>query len=184
MNQGALILFAQAQQKPPNVADPAEVFAFLAANILILVGILACIAIVWIALTVPFSMSMSKALNRVSEGNRQMAPGLAWLFVIPCLHAIWLFFIVIQVPASLQKEFQDKGMDDGSNYGKSMGLTAAILIAIATALWCIPYAGCCFQVVGLVGLVFWIIFWVQVAGYSAKLAGGKSGRSSAADDDE
>ena len=69
-------------------------------------------------------------------------------------------------------------MDDGSNYGKSMGLTSAILMAVNLVLCCIPFINYCSWVIGLAGLVLLIIFWVQIAGYSGKLASGKGGGSS------
>lgn len=169
----SLILFAQQPKfdanRPP--ANQEEVMAFMAAWAGAFIGVVVCVLIVWLAISIPFCMSMAKALNRCSERNRQMSPGLVWVFVIPCLHLIWLFFIGIWVPASLQKEFQDRDMDDGSNYGKTMGLTAAILFAVNFVLGCIPFVNYCSWVIGVAGLVLWIIFWVQVAGYSGKLAG-------------
>lgn len=176
MNPGSLILFAQQQpmaNKPP--ANPEEALAFLAANLAIFGGVGFCILVIWLVVAVMFCLSMAKALNQVSESNRQMSPGLVWLFAVPCLHIIWLFFIVIWVPGSLKKEFEDRGMDDKSDYGKTMGLIAAILQAVNTVLCCIPFVNYCSWVFGLVGLVLWIIFWVQIAGYSAKLASGKGG---------
>lgn len=163
--------------------NPDEAMAFLAAYLGVIIGVSVCVIIVWLAVAIPFCMSMSKALNQVSESNRQMQPGLVWLFLVPCLNIIWLFFIVIQIPASLQKEFQDRGKDDGSSYGKGMGLTAAILWAVEFVMGCIPFLNYCAPLVGLVGIVFGIIFWVQVAGYAGKLAGGGKGKSSR-DDDE
>jgi hypothetical protein len=171
VNHGSLILFAQAQKfdanRPPANLD--EAFALLAAYIGVVIGVSVCSLVIWLVVNGLFCMSMAKALNACSESNRQMSPGLVWLVLIPCFHVVWYFFIVLWIPDTLKKEFESRDEDDGSNYGKTMGLTSAILLAVNWGLCAVPYVQCCGWIVGLVGFVMWIVFWVQVIGYSGKL---------------
>jgi hypothetical protein len=145
---------------PPEVASILIIVMIIVAVIALLIGV---------AIQVFFCLSMSKALSRCKESNRQMQPGLVWLMFIPCFSVVWFYFIAIQVPATLQLEFQDRDQDDGGDYGKAMGLTAAILLSVMVVMSCIPFVNYCSGVVALIYLVFWIIFWVKVAGYSGRL---------------
>ena len=168
----SLILFAQ---QPPNKApaNPEEMWAFLAAWLGVVIGVVLCVVVIWLAVAAMFCLSMSNALIQVSESNRQMSPAMVWGFVVPGLHVIWYFLMVLWIPDSLKKEFEDRGMDDGSTYGKTIGLTSAIMMAVNFLLCCIPFINYCSWVIGVAGLVLWIIFWVQVVGYAGKLASRK-----------
>jgi hypothetical protein len=169
----SLILFAQ--QPPPNFgkgppANPDEALAFLSAYLAVFIGVGVCVFAVSLTIQIFFCLSMSKALNQCAESNREMSPGLVWLFLIPCFNMIWLIFITLWVPASLKKEFESRGIEDGGDYGKTMGLIGSICLLANLVLSCIPFINYCSWIVGLVGFVLWIVFWVQVVGYSGKLA--------------
>lgn len=144
---------------------PPEVLAMLGvvAVVFLIVGVILFLIKIF------FCLTMAKALGRCSEHNRDMQPGMAWLFLIPCLDIIWFYFLAIQVPASLQKEFEERDRDDGGDYGKSMGLTAAIIFSVMIVLNCIPFVQYCNAILIVIFLIFWIIFWVKVASYSGKL---------------
>src|ERR1019366_6551289 len=106
-----------------------------------------------------------------------MEPGMVWLMLIPCVNIVWQFMIAINVPGSLQKEFQDRGRDDGSDYGKSIALTQAILGILFTfvgnGITRLPNMESIGIIISggasLIGLALFIIFWVRIAGYSAQL---------------
>jgi hypothetical protein len=145
--------------------------------IAIIIGVIVAFVVIFLILEILwffYARTMSNALKQVSEGSRAMQPGLPYLMMIPCFNIVWQFFIAIQVPASLQAEFRNRGMDDGSDYGKSMGLTAAIIWAVEVFMGCIPFVNYCAPFVAIAGVVFWIIFWVKIAGLSSKLASGGS----------
>ena len=111
-----------------------------------------------------YLISMQKAFSRVAAERREMTPGLVWLMLIPLFGVVWHFFIVNKMCNSLKKEFAARGVVSQDNYSWPLGLTMCILSCCA---W-IPYLG---SVVGLATpLVLWIIWWIKVAGYSAKLA--------------
>lgn len=160
--QHQIVLFAQGQGPPPE---------FFAGFLAVFLGILAVMLLIGLAIGVFYCLTLSKALNQVSERNRLMQPGLVWLLLIPCIGFVWHFFIAIWVPDSLKKEFKSRGMNDGSDYGKLMGLLASGSGIAANVVGVIPFIGGPLGgVIGLAGLVLFIIFWVKIAGYSSELA--------------
>jgi hypothetical protein len=104
--------------------------------------------------TIFYLLTLQKALNRCSPECRAMNPGLVWLMLIPLFNIVWHFFIVLNMAKSLSCEFQKRGIAEDPSPGQTLGL-----------IMCIGNLIC-----GPVGLVCWIIYWVKIAGYSAKLA--------------
>ena len=110
-----------------------------------------------------YLLTLQKALNRCSPENRAMNPGMVWLTLIPLFGLVWQFFVVINVAKSLGAEFQKRGMAEEPQPGKTLGLVTCILSCCGI----IPFLGI---LCSLGALVCWIIYWVKIAGYSAKLA--------------
>ena len=104
--------------------------------------------------TIFYLLTLQKALNRCSPECRAMNPGLVWLMLIPLFNVVWHFFIVLNLAKSLAAEFQKRGIAEDPNPGQTLGLVMCIANLIC----------------GPVGLICWIIYWVKIAGYSAKLA--------------
>lgn len=110
-----------------------------------------------------------------------------WLYLIPCFNLIWQFFIATRVPGSLQNEFRDRNRDDGSDYGRSIAMTQAVLGVINVPLSWVgnivaqtaPEVSLIFSglsmLMSLVSLVLFIVFWVKIANYSAILAADEGG---------
>jgi hypothetical protein len=110
-----------------------------------------------------YILTLQKALNRCAPENQAMQPGMVWLLLIPCFGIIWSFFVVINLAKSLGAEFQKRGLAEEPEPGKMLGLIMCGLMVAAM----IPFIGGLF---GLGGLVCWILYWIKIAGYSAKLA--------------
>ena len=131
-----------------------------------------------------YLMTLQKALSRVAPHNRLMEPGSVWLLLIPCFGLIWQFFIAVRVPGSLRNEFRERGMDDGSDYGKSIALTQAILGIVSSVISngmrgmkdMEMLGSCASGIMSLIGLALFITFWVKVANYSSQLANSGRGR--------
>ena len=64
----------------------------------------------------------------------------------------------IRVPGSLQQEFRDRDRDDGSDYGRTIGLTQCILNAVAIPISVIPFVGICGSIMSLVAFVLSLSF--------------------------
>jgi len=149
--------------------DAAEVVA-------VFLGFLCLFLIVAIVIVVFYLLTLQKALSRVAPWNRLIEPGLVWLTLIPIFAHIWSFFIATRIPDSLRNEFRSRGLDDGSDYGKGVGLAHAIIAVLSFALNMVSRLSRQPVVIitaplGLVSLILFIIFWVRIAGYSKKLAG-------------
>ncbi len=149
-------------------------FGFLGLGCAFFVGI--------IVVVVYYLLTLQKALQRCHPDNRRMQPGLVWLNLVPCLNLIWQFLTAIQVPDSLKAEFQDRGLDEGGDYGKTIGLAYCILGLVGGVVQNVPQLAAPgnqnMQFVGLglgglfglINLALWITFWVRIAGYSRQLA--------------
>ena len=110
-----------------------------------------------------YLLTLQKALTRCSPENRAMNPGMVWLMFIPLFGLVWQFLIVINVAKSLGAEFQKRGLAEEPQPGKTLGMVMCIL-------WCcgiIPFLGI---LCSLGALVCWIMYWIKIAGFSAKLA--------------
>ena len=90
--------------------------------------------------------------------------------------------IALKVPDSLKNEFSARLQDDGSDYGKSLGLTYCILGIVANIIsqgsrslarnspeLALGVSAVSMLMV-LVAIVAGILFWVKIAGYSSQLA--------------
>jgi hypothetical protein len=120
-------------------------------------GAFAVVLIICAVMLVPaifYLLTLQKALNRCSPENRAMNPGMVWLMFIPLFNIVWQFFIVLNMAKSLGAEFQKRGIAEDPNPGQTLGLVMCIANLIC----------------GPVGLVCWILYWVKIAGYSARLA--------------
>ena len=121
------------------------------------------IAAICIVPTILYVLSLQKCLTLCSPEVRAMSPGLVWLLFIPLFNIVWQFFIVINIAKSVQGECLKRGLPCEQNPGQAIGLAMCILAICGI----IPLVGI---VASLAGLVCWIIYWVKVAGFSARLA--------------
>jgi hypothetical protein len=119
-------------------------------------GILSIVLILLAIFFIPtifYLLTLQKALNRCSPASRAMNPGMVWLMLIPLFNLVWQFFVVLNMAKSLGAEFQARGIPEEPDPGQTIGL-----IMCVSALLCGP-----------IYLIFWIIYWVKIAGFSAKL---------------
>ena len=137
-------------------------FAEGAGAVGILIGVLIIFAVMLLP-TIFYLLTLQKALNRCSPENRAMAPGMVWLMLIPFVGLVWHFFVVINVAKSLGGEFQKRGIAEEPEPGKKIGMIMCILACCGI----IPLLG---VLCSIGALVCWILYWVKIAGFSAKLA--------------
>ncbi len=113
--------------------------------------------------TIFFLLTLQKALARVAPERRTMNPPMVWLGLIPLFSAIWNFFMVIALAKSLGAELSARNIPHEDEPGKVIGLVWSGLSAACL----IPGLG---FLLGIPVLIMWIIYWVKVAGFSAKIA--------------
>ncbi len=143
-----------------------------------------CVALVF------FLITLQRALERCSPENRAMAPGLVWLELIPVLGFIWQIFVAIAVGRSLGSEYRARKIPGPARPGQSLGIASGALNLAGTVLFIVvlilaatntgvgPYyeedllplylilGG---LLLGLAGLVVWVVYWVKIHDYSSRL---------------
>ena len=114
--------------------------------------------------TIFYIITLQKTLNRCAPENRAMPPENVWLLLIPVFSMVWQFIVVGNIAKSLAAEFRQREIQvEEIEPGKSIGLAYCILNVCSI----IPFLGI---LSALAGLVCWIMYWVKIDGYSAKLA--------------
>ena len=144
------------------MASPAHDPASAASAVFFLIGFVFILGLFLIPFIL-YLLSMQKAVNRVAPERRAMSPGHVWLIFIPFYNLYWQFAMVSGICSSLRNEFEARGITGEENYGKTIGLTMCILNCCSI----IPFIG---VLAGLVAFILWIIWWVKIAGFSAKIA--------------
>lgn len=154
-----MILFAQ--KGGPKGGEEAAIIGMVAG-----ICCYAAIAIFALAMVIYFLVVSYKALSAVSPENRDMEPGMVFMYLIPIFGPlVWPFFIVFRIASSLQKEFDERGIrSDGGDFGQTLGLWTLILNLVG----CVP-----------VSIVLAIMWLMKIRGYTAQLAR----RRSVSDDD-
>ena len=109
-----------------------------------------------------YLQSLQKAFARCSPGCRTLSPGKVWLLLIPLFNLIWHFILVTSLAKSLHNEFAKRNLTEAPRPGRDVGVAMCILFVISP----IPHLG---VVAGIAALVCWIIYWVKITGYSARL---------------
>ena len=122
------------------------------------IGILIAIIIVFLVPYILFLVNLQNTLTACSQENRAMEPGLVWLNLIPIFSLFWIFWTVIKIRDSLQKEYESRSLDTKEVTDTyNMGLA----LAISSVAGIIPAIG---LVTGIAALVFFIMYWVKTSG--------------------
>jgi hypothetical protein len=161
------------------------------------------IGVVALLLLILFCLTLQRTQSAVRPRNRLIAPGLVWLHmlhlgaIIPILGyligfaaSIWDLIMVLKLAGSLKQEFEDRGWrTDGEGFGRIVGITWVVTQLIMTPIGlAMNFIGPQFGdpviamalvgvilVLWLTGIVCWIIYWVQMAGYGRRLREGRRG---------
>jgi hypothetical protein len=117
-----------------------------------------------------FNINIATAMNKISDKNRKMDGGLVWLNVIPLLNFVWPFIFNNALRESYKKEFKEKGIPTSVNLSSGFLYPSAPILAYLISVLPINFYSysdlLVFSVftilVALSGLIFQIIFWVNV----------------------
>ena len=109
--------------------------------------------------TIFYFISLQKALEAVSEENRQMPPGQVWLSLIPLFNFIWMFFVVNKIAESFALECYRLNIPVTElKPSQGIGMTKNILRLCSF----IPLLG---VLANLGFVVCWILHWIKVNEY-------------------
>ncbi len=115
-----------------------------------------------ILILVFYLLNMQNLLKQIKTENRLVEPGNVWLMFIPLFNLIYPFILYPRICDSVKKEFEDRGMEESGDYGRSIGITLPILGLCGF----IPFLG---VLASIASIVLFIIFWVKLAGYKNAL---------------
>lgn len=121
---------------------------------LMIIFIVLLIALVPVIL---YLINLQKTMEQVSPELRKMSPGQVWLMLIPVFGVIWNFIMVGNIADSLAAEYRKRNLptsDPRPTY------QTGLVMAICQACGWVPVLG---GIASLVGLIFWIIYWVKTA---------------------
>jgi len=107
-----------------------------------------------------FLMNISKLLKSCDE-HATMPSSLVWLNLIPIFNFAWMIYTVLKVSESIERAFKANGSQDINKGAKVAGLIYSISVAIA------PFSN---FVIAVIALVFWIVYWDKISGYSYSLS--------------
>jgi hypothetical protein len=129
-----------------------------------------------------FVRTLQEALRLCSPDNREMTPEQVWWNLAPIINVVYIFVTVDRVAKSLRKEFQERDLDDGGDYGRLLGVgmmlmpiaVFPIVHAALSSLDVDPWRFRNFQVsarLGIASLTFalFVGYWAKIASYNRRL---------------
>jgi len=124
-----------------------------------ILGIVVVFLLAFLIVMIFFLISLQKALTLSGAENRDMSPGLVWLNLIPVFNLGWMIYTVLKVSEAISKKYTAHNVPNPTEGAKTNGL----VYSICSICSLIPFLG---GFIALVGLVFFIIYWVNIAGFN------------------
>lgn len=119
--------------------------------------------ILFLAVMIPailYILTINQTLDEIRKEYKLIPSRSPLLLFIPIFGNIFLFIVVIKLSQSLEIEFEERGILAAE---KKPGLTVGLIMSISFILF--PFI----RIMGLVGLVCWIIHWVKISTYKRTL---------------
>lgn len=118
---------------------------------------LAARVVIWLF----FANAVRKLLLEVSAENRFMPPAQAWWLAVPFFNIYWNFVVARNVSNSLTNEFFDRKIAEEENPGLGKGLMFAWMFLLSH----IPFPAFILLTFFILGVVYFIQYWVKVANF-------------------
>lgn len=122
--------------------------------------------------------TIHKTLDEIRDEYHLIPSRSPMLLLVPLLGNFMLFLVVIKLSQSLELEFEDRGIAlERKGFGQRVGLamsTAFLLIVLTlvvgfSGLSMVLFLFPLLRILGIVGLVCWIIHWTKVDSYRKML---------------
>jgi|GEM_PF-230721 len=130
------------------------------------------VLVIALGIAIPYLLTLQRTLEAVSPENRRMQPGMVWLLLVPLFGYVWSFMVVTAIADSLDLEYRKRNIPRDPRPTYTLGITMAVLSVCGGVLIYIPFLNLIGLLIGLVNLVLWIIYWVQVAEHKNTLRSG------------
>jgi hypothetical protein len=126
-----------------------------------------------IVLAVFYLKNLQDLLRECDPKNRQVPPGNVWLMFIPVFNYVYGFILYLKISETLKREFEYRNAPQSGDYLKVLGILMPSLNV--AGLLPIPLTK---ALLGLAGLIIFIIYWVKTAEMKNKLRSLPKGDSS------
>jgi hypothetical protein len=123
-------------------------------------GIIMTMLLIGIGIAVLICFLVYNVYSSVPAQFQQIPPAQVWLLIIPLVNIIMNFIVYPKISESYKLYAQSKGLDDGTDYGLSLGKNYAIAMVIG--IFC--------GLGTLVGLILFIMWLVKMYDYKKRLA--------------
>jgi amino acid transporter len=104
-----------------------------------------------------FIITLQKLLGKCAPQNRAISPTAVWFLIFPIINVVMGFVIVFKIAKTLDREFKSRNIKYNPVIEKIFGF-----------MWCTFSIGGYFpesrNTLGIVSLVFWILYWIKIAG--------------------
>lgn len=117
-----------------------------------------------IVLAVFYLKNLQDLLRECDPKNRQVEPGNVWLMFIPLFNYVYGFILYPKISETLRREFEGRNSPQSGDYLKVLGILMPSMNV--AGLLPIPLIK---GLVGIGGLVVFIMYWVQSANMKNKL---------------
>ena len=124
--------------------------------------IMLVVILIALAVLILFLLNLHQTLSEVSEHNRQIQPGRAWLLLIPLFSIGYAFYFLPKLSESLRLEFLERENPQTGDYGIGIGRGYAIMGALGLVNRVLGPLG---SLISIAGLVLMIVLWVKMAQY-------------------
>lgn len=133
-----------------------------------LFAILVVVVLMAIAILIAYLLTLQNVLKEIGPENRTVQPNNVWLMLIPLFSIGYAFILYPKISESLRKEYDERDIIGGGDYGKGLGMTAAILgvIGLINNVLDLGVIG---SLVGVASLIVMIVFWVKMSEFKKRL---------------
>ncbi|MGV3609368.1 MAG: hypothetical protein ACO1N0_00355 [Fluviicola sp.] len=121
----------------------------------------------FVVLFVFYLKNLQDLLRECGSAQQQVPPGNVWLMFIPFFNYVYGFILYLKISETLKREFEYRNAPQSGDYLKALGIVLPSLNAVGAIPIQKPLIVS--AVIGLGGLVVFIIYWVQAANMKNKL---------------
>lgn len=116
---------------------------------------------VGLLINVFFCLTLYNTLLQVKPENRELNPIHIWLLLIPFVSLIAAFYIIYRLSNSIGNELLDRNYELTEKPGYNLGMGFAIIGVLIV----IPMPPAILGILGLIGIVLFIQYWVKINWY-------------------
>ncbi|OQP64276.1 hypothetical protein A3860_20075 [Niastella vici] len=129
--------------------------------------------VLFLAVAIFFLLTQVRTLDSIRPENRCMSPGQVWLQLIPLFGLFYQFSVIERISDSIRNELNSPTGDSifaeetiPSNHRPTYSVARSYAILFCISIIPFPLLK---ELASLAGLVLWVVYWVQLAGYKKRI---------------